>query len=120
MLEKPLASTLVGWLFVLANGGRLLAYIPQIIAAARCDTGAKSVSLLTWAYFAFAHLSALLYAAVVLHDQRSIWIFTGNLIVTLLLVGLLCWKRLEHARQVTAPMAALQQDDKRRSRRGNG
>lgn len=117
MLEKPLASTLVGWLFVLANGGRLLAYIPQIIAAARCDTGAKSVSLLTWAYFAFAHLSALLYAAEVLHDQRSIWIFTGNLCVTLLLVGLLGWKRCEHTRRVAAPMAAQQRSTTNGDRR---
>jgi len=100
MFEKSIVSSLIGWLFLVANGGRLLAYIPQIIAAARCNTGAKSISLLTWAYFAFAHLTALLYAAMVLHDQRSIWIFTGNLIVTLLLVGLVFWKRREHDKAV--------------------
>lgn len=84
------------WLFLLANAGRIVAYVPQIVAAWSCPAGAKSVSILTWSYFAFAHLTALLYAAFVLHDFRSGWIFAGNLSFTVFLVVLLATKRLRH------------------------
>jgi len=90
-------SSVIGWLFLVANAGRLLAYFPQIVAAARCDSGARSVSILTWSYFAFAHSTALLYAIFVLHDTRSVWIFTGNLVVTLILVAIVCLKRRRHS-----------------------
>jgi hypothetical protein len=96
---EPFWTAVIGWLFLVANSGRLLAYFPQIIVAARCDAGAKSVSILTWAYFAFAHFTAVLYAVFVLHDDKAVWIFSGNLIVTLILVGIVCWKRHCHARQ---------------------
>lgn len=86
----------VGWLFFVANSGRLLAYLPQLAAAARCDAGARSVSIITWSYFAFAHFTALLYAHLVLCDSKSVWIFAGNLFVTLLLVGIVIWKRRVH------------------------
>lgn len=99
MPGDSLSATVVGWLFLAANSGRLVAYLPQIIAAARCDAGARSVSILTWGYFAFAHFTAVLYAVVVLHDQKSVWIFSGNLIVTLVLVGIVVWKRHCHVRR---------------------
>jgi uncharacterized protein with PQ loop repeat len=84
---------LVGWLFVTTNSGRLLAYLPQIVATMRCPTGAKSVSILTWGYFGIAHFAALLYAIYVLHDSRLTWVFAGNLVVTLILVAIILWKR---------------------------
>lgn len=84
---------LVGWLFVTTNSGRLLAYLPQIVATVRCRTGAKSVSILTWGYFGIAHFAALLYAIYVLHDSRLTWVFAGNLVVTLILVTIILWKR---------------------------
>lgn len=89
---------LIGWLFLVTNAGRLLAYFPQIVAAARCDAGARSVSLLTWSYFAFAHFTALLYAIYVLGDSRSIGIFCGNFVVTLVLVAIVVVKRRRHRR----------------------
>jgi uncharacterized membrane protein len=90
----------ITWMFLIANGGRIVAYLPQIMAAWRCPAGAKSVSVLTWSYFAFAHLTALLYALFVLHDSRSVWIFSANLGVTLCLVGLLLYKRLRYRQLV--------------------
>jgi hypothetical protein len=99
MAGDSLVVSVVGWLFLAANSGRLIAYLPQIVAAARCDAGARSVSILTWGYFAFAHCTAVLYAVIVLHDTRSTWIFSGNLVVTLVLVGIVCWKRYCHARR---------------------
>jgi hypothetical protein len=105
MGEQSAWTAAIGWLFLLANSGRLLAYIPQILAAARCDAGAKSVSVLTWGYFAFAHLTALLYALVVLHDDKSAWIFCGNFLVTIVLVAIVCWKRRHHSRRCAAGAA---------------
>lgn len=84
------------WLFLIANAGRVLAYMPQIAAAWKCQSGAKSVSLLTWSYFTFAHLTALMYALVVLQDSKSAWVFAGNLCFTGLLVALLIFKRIQH------------------------
>ncbi len=93
MTTESVWTSLIGWLFLIANSGRLLAYLPQIVAAARCDAGAKSVSILTWGYFAFAHLTALLYALFVLHDEKSVWIFSGNFVVTVVLVAIVYMKR---------------------------
>jgi uncharacterized protein with PQ loop repeat len=90
------------WLFLIANAGRVLAYMPQIVAAWKCQSGAKSVSLLTWSYFTFAHLTALIYALVVLQDAKSAWIFAGNLLFTGLLVALLIFKRIHHRHQARA------------------
>jgi uncharacterized protein with PQ loop repeat len=87
------------WLFLIANAGRVLAYMPQIASAWKCPSGAKSVSLLTWSYFAFAHLTALMYALVVLQDAKSAWVFAGNLAFTGCLVSLLVVKRIQHRRQ---------------------
>jgi hypothetical protein len=89
------------WLFLIANAGRVLAYMPQIAAAWKCPSGAKSVSLLTWSYFTFAHLTALVYALVVLQDSRSAWVFAGNLCFTGLLVVLLIFKRRQHRRRAS-------------------
>jgi FlaA1/EpsC-like NDP-sugar epimerase len=90
------------WLFLIANAGRVLAYMPQIAAAWKCTSGAKSVSLLTWSYFTFAHLTALMYALVVLQDSKSAWVFAGNLSFTVLLVALLIFKRIQHRRRAGA------------------
>lgn len=111
MHDNSSLSSLVGWLFLIANSGRLLAYFPQIIAAARCDAGAKSVSVITWGYFAFAHLTALLYAIVVLQDSKSVWIFTGNFVVTLILVGIVMWKRRTMLAKTNEPLGELQSAD---------
>lgn len=90
----------ITWVFLVANTGRLLAYIPQFISAWNCPHGAKSVSLLTWSYFTFAHCTAFLYALFVLKDSKSVWIFAGNLGATLCLVTLLLWKRMNYIRAV--------------------
>jgi uncharacterized protein with PQ loop repeat len=98
MMDDSTRVQLIGWLFLVTNSGRLLAYIPQMVATARCESGARSVSILTWGYFVVAHLSGLLYAITVLHDTRSIWIFSGNLLVTVILVAIILWKRYSHKR----------------------
>jgi predicted lysophospholipase L1 biosynthesis ABC-type transport system permease subunit len=92
-------TQIIAWLFVVSNTGRLLAYLPQIVATARCRQGARGTSLLTWGYFALAHLSAMLYAVFVLQDDRAAWIFAGNFAVTVILVAVILWKRHRHGRE---------------------
>lgn len=86
-------TELLSWLYLFSNMGRILAYLPQIRAAWCCESGARSVSLLTWSYFAFAHLTALLYTTYVLQDSKTTLIFAGNFLITMMLVGVLLWKR---------------------------
>lgn len=89
---------IVAWVFVVANGGRVLAYLPQVVAAWKCPFGANSVSRMTWGYFAFAHCTGVLYALVVIHDLKMALVFLSNLIVCVLLVGIVTWKKLRHRR----------------------
>lgn len=87
---------LISWAFIAANSGRILAYLPQFVAVYRCTKGAKAVSVLTWAYFALAHLTGFLYAVYVAHDTRMAWVFTGNFAACATLVMLVCWRRWGH------------------------
>jgi uncharacterized protein with PQ loop repeat len=92
------ATDLITWLFVAANTGRVLAYLPQVAAAWNCKTGAASISRMTWGYFAVAHLTGVLYAYYVAHDTRMTLMFLGNLTVCTLLVLIVTWKKMAHAR----------------------
>ena len=89
-------TDLVTWAFFAANGGRILAYIPQLHAAWKCENGAKSVSRMTWGYFAFAHLTGILYGLLVIHNQQMALVFGGNFVVCCLLVGIVTWKKSRH------------------------
>jgi uncharacterized protein with PQ loop repeat len=90
-------SDLIAWAFFIANGGRILAYIPQLVAAWKCENGAKSVSRMTWSYFAFAHLTGILYGQLVIHNSQMALVFTGNFLVCCLLVGIVSWKKHTYA-----------------------
>lgn len=87
------AVDLVTWLFVVTNSGRVLAYLPQIRSAWKCENGAASISCATWGLFAVAHLSGVLYAAIVVGDLRMALVFTGNLAACVALVSVIVWKR---------------------------
>lgn len=71
---------LVAWAYVLANTGRVASYLPQIVAIWRSRDGAPSISLLTWSYWAVSHLTAVLYAALVLADGKLLAVSMGNLL----------------------------------------
>ena len=97
-------TDIVTWAFFAANGGRIVAYIPQLIAAWKCENGAKSVSRMTWGYFAFAHLTGILYGLLVIHNQQMALVFAGNFVVCCLLVGIVTWKKSRHGnRRVQTP-----------------
>jgi len=52
----------VTWGFVATNATRVVAYLPQIYAALTCKDGARSISRLTWGYFALAHFTGMAYS----------------------------------------------------------
>jgi uncharacterized protein with PQ loop repeat len=90
-------TDIVTWAFFAANGGRILAYIPQLLAAWKCENGAKSVSRMTWSYFAVAHMTGILYGLIVIHNTQMALVFAGNFVVCCLLVGIVTWKKHRHA-----------------------
>ncbi|HWB45850.1 MAG TPA: PQ-loop domain-containing transporter [Hyphomicrobiaceae bacterium] len=85
--------------FTVCNGLRLLAYVPQIVRAARDRTGVEALSFSTWALFLIANVSAVAYALVNKDDWAMAIVFLGNGLgcTTILLVGV--WKRLEHRKK---------------------
>jgi hypothetical protein len=84
--------------FVLCNGGRIIAYLPQIICAARDRNGATAVSLTTWSLFAIANLSTASYAMTRSGDMTLAWVFSLNAFFCLVIVAITAWKRLHHSR----------------------
>jgi tryptophan-rich sensory protein len=93
----------ITWIFVTVNSVRVLAYGPQILAAWRCADGARSISLLTWAYFAVAHLSGALYSLAVAGDARLATAFAGNCVACSALVVVVAWKRRQRAAMPDLP-----------------
>jgi hypothetical protein len=91
---------LVSWAYVLANTGRVLSYLPQIATVWRCGDGARSISLLTWSYWAFSHLTACLYAGVAVHDGKLLAVSLGNLACcsTVVVLTALCRRRFQRER----------------------
>lgn len=69
----------IGWTYVTVNTGRVLSYLPQIAAVWKSSDGAPSISLLTWSYWSFSHLTAALYGGVVVADWKLLAVSLGNL-----------------------------------------
>lgn len=93
------AIQLISWAFIVANAGRILAYLPQFVAAYRCEKGALAVSVLTWIYFGVAHFTGLLYAHYVVQDSSMALVFAGNFCACVALVLLVTCKRRAHRRR---------------------
>lgn len=79
--------------FLLTNIGRILAYLPQIIAIARDSGRAKAVSCSTWSLFFVSNLSSALYAGLLSADAAMTLAFAANTACCAVIVGMLCWKR---------------------------
>jgi hypothetical protein len=73
--------------FTLVNSLRILAYIPQILKAARDENGATAVSCLTWGLFLLSHLTTVAYSVVCLGDLVMAVIFFGNALACLAIVA---------------------------------
>jgi hypothetical protein len=73
--------------FTLVNSLRILAYIPQILKAARDENGATAVSCLTWGLFLLSHLTTVAYSVACLGDLVMAVIFFGNALACLAIVA---------------------------------
>jgi hypothetical protein len=101
MIES--AGEWVAWLYVVTNSIRVFFYAPQIRAVLKAEDGARAVSIVTWGFWTFAHLTAMLYAWLVIHDGAFCAIFAGNLVCTAAVTLIAARKRLgERASRVGA------------------
>lgn len=88
--------------FALLNGGRTVAYFPQMMRVYRDPHDAAAVSLLTWAMFAAANVATVCYALTVSDDRIIATVFALNAIGCLAIVGLTAFKRMSVARRWTS------------------
>jgi hypothetical protein len=79
--------------FVVCNGVRSIAYIPQIVRLARDRDNARAVSCLTWGLFAVANASTVTYALIVTGDLMVAASFSLNLVCCISIVGLAACRR---------------------------
>lgn len=92
------AAEWAAWLYVVTNSIRVFFYAPQIRAVLKAEDGARSVSIVTWSFWAFAHLTAMLYGWFVVHDSAFCAIFAGNLACTTAVTLIVARKRWDTRR----------------------
>jgi hypothetical protein len=82
-------QTLQGYIlgiFAGINSIRIMAYVPQIVKAARDGNGASAISYTTWSLFLISHITTILYAVVCLADLVMAAIFLGNALACLAII----------------------------------
>ena len=89
--------------FALLNGGRTVAYVPQMVRVYRDPHDAAAVSLLTWMLFAAANIATVCYALTASNDRIMAILFALNAISCLAIVALTAYKRIDVARRATMP-----------------
>jgi hypothetical protein len=106
LAARTYVSTHHGWLsgfvagaFTLVNALRVLAYVPQIVAAARDANGASGISSATWTLFLISHLTTIAYAIVYLGDMIVALVFFGNAVACLAIIAITLVKRSRYAAQ---------------------
>jgi hypothetical protein len=85
--------------FALLNGGRVVAYVPQMIRVYRDPHDAAAVSVATWALFAAANVATVCYALVVAGDRAVAIVFALNAVGCLAIVAMTVCKRISCARR---------------------
>lgn len=86
-------QTTVLSVFAILNSIRVIAYVPQVVKAARDENGASAISFTTWSLFFFSHLTTILYAIVCQGDLLMALIFLGNAVACMAIVGVTLFKR---------------------------
>jgi hypothetical protein len=103
-MDQATALWCIGWLYVLANTGRVISYLPQIAAVWRSTDGARSISLLTWSYWSFSHGTAALYAGFVVDDGKLLAVSIGNLACCTTVLALAVRRRQGNVHGPMAPV----------------
>jgi uncharacterized protein with PQ loop repeat len=95
--------------FILLNGARAIAYLPQIIRVHRDRHGASAVSLSTWSLFAAANVATTCYALVVSNDTVTAALFACNAVGCTGIVVLTAIKRMSsNSGQRREPLVATE------------
>ena len=88
--------------FAVLNGGRTVAYFPQLVRVYRCPHGAAAVSLWTWGLFAAANVATVSYALTVANDHVVAIVFALNAIGCLAIFGATALKRISDGSRTPA------------------
>jgi hypothetical protein len=85
--------------FAVLNGGRAIAYLPQMIRVYRDPHDAAAVSITTWALFAASNAATVGYALIVAGDRVVATVFALNAVGCLAIVAMTVFKRMSCARR---------------------
>jgi hypothetical protein len=96
--------------FILLNGARAIAYLPQLVRIHRDPHGAAAVSISTWALFTAANAATAWYALVGFNDRLTAILFALNAAGCAGIVILTAMKRAA-SRQTQAGSDANEADD---------
>ncbi len=96
LVGQPGIDMVVLSLFTIVNSIRIVAYLPQIIRAAKDRNGASAISYTTWGLFFLSHLTTIAYAIVCQGDGVMAAVFLGNALACLAIVGVTFMKRRKH------------------------
>ncbi len=102
----PWLHEIVLGLFAAINSLRILAYVPQIVKAAKDENGASAISYMTWTLFLVSHLTTIGYAVIVLGDLLMALIFFGNAMACVAILAVAFWKKRRHAKAIIQTSAA--------------
>lgn len=80
--------------FALLNGGRVFAYLPQIVCLYCCRDRAEYVSLMTWLMFAASNLATVAYALTVSSDKVLAIVFGLNAMCCGAITALVVFRRM--------------------------
>ena len=92
--------------FAVLNGGRALAYLPQLIRVYRDHAGAPAVSVMTWVLFAASNLATVCYALTTSSDIVMATVFALNATGCAAIAGLTVFKRMMLGRASTTRFSA--------------
>ncbi|MFT3717397.1 hypothetical protein [Pseudorhodoferax sp.] len=97
----------IAWAYLVTNVGRIVTYVPQIVAVWRCTDGARAISLFTWGSWMVANATALAYGALVLKDLFFLAITGINMFGCSAVTLIAAWRRIAFRRAQRGAAQAL-------------
>jgi hypothetical protein len=97
--------------FTAINSIRTIAYVPQILKAARDTNGASAISYTTWLLFLASHLMTIAYAIICIGDLLMAIIFLGNALACLAIVSVAAFNvtAIRHLVNLKDPWRAIRE-----------
>lgn len=89
---------LITAVYAVSNVGRLLFYVPQLLAVSRDPSGACAISLSTWTFWTLSHAATTVYCGTVVDDPLLAVMMLGNTLGSCAIVVLTARKRFGQGR----------------------